>query len=367
MRILVLGGTGAMGVHLVRILSDQGNEIYVTSRKRKVSENNSITYIQGNAHELEFVESLLEKQFDVIVDFMVYTEDEFKQRVEKFLSATKQYIFLSSCRVYAETDGPITEKSSRILDVCMDEEYLRTGEYALAKARQENLLIHSEKKNWTIIRPYITYSDERLQLGAYEKEQWLERAIRGKTIVFSEEITKRTTTMTSGMDVAMVMAKLIGNEKARGECIQIAGPENKTWREILEIYLKVIERKTSKTPRVLYIDNNTVIEKIMRNQYQVKYDRLYNRRFDSEKVNQICDEEIQYCGIEQGLVNCLEEFLDNRRVFKNKSWELDAYMDKVSGERTVLSDIPSMKEKMKYIIARYLPYFRIAYRDKTTI
>jgi len=32
MKILVLGGTGAMGVHLVQILADAGHDVYVTTK-----------------------------------------------------------------------------------------------------------------------------------------------------------------------------------------------------------------------------------------------------------------------------------------------------------------------------------------------
>lgn len=33
MKILILGGTGAIGISLVDILADKGNKIYVTSRR----------------------------------------------------------------------------------------------------------------------------------------------------------------------------------------------------------------------------------------------------------------------------------------------------------------------------------------------
>lgn len=70
MKILLLGGTGAMGEHLAHILALKGWDITVTSRKIHKSEPN-IMYIQGNAHELDFVESLFSLCFDVIVDFFI--------------------------------------------------------------------------------------------------------------------------------------------------------------------------------------------------------------------------------------------------------------------------------------------------------
>ena len=97
MKILILGGTGAMGVPLVNFLNNGINDVYVTSRVQKESDG-KVHYIRGNAHEIEFINSLLREQYDAIVDFMVYSTEEFKNRVHLFLENTKQYVFFSSSR-----------------------------------------------------------------------------------------------------------------------------------------------------------------------------------------------------------------------------------------------------------------------------
>ena len=164
MKVLVLGGTGAMGQPLIKQLSLQGDDVYVTSRRKYESKDN-IHFIQGDAHDLQFIKQQLRTEYDVIVDFMIYGTETFKERADLYLNATGQYMFLSSARVYAQSKEPIKEDSPRLLDVCKDKDYLRTDEYALAKARSEDILFNSEKNNWTIIRPYITYNIKRLQLG----------------------------------------------------------------------------------------------------------------------------------------------------------------------------------------------------------
>ncbi len=129
-----------MGSHLSAILSSQKDKsIAITSRKSHPSSNN-IRYIAGNAHDNAFLDELLTEKYDVIVDFMVYNTDEFRKRATKLLKSCTQYVFISSSRVYADTEMVITEDSPRLLDTCTDEEYLTTDEYALTKARQENIL-----------------------------------------------------------------------------------------------------------------------------------------------------------------------------------------------------------------------------------
>lgn len=85
---------------------------------------------------------------------------------------------------------------SRMPELPFSNIWIATDEYALAKARQENILLTTNKKNWTIIRPYKTYNNNRLQLGMYEKEEWLYRLMMGKTLVFPTELKKRKTTLT---------------------------------------------------------------------------------------------------------------------------------------------------------------------------
>ena len=116
MDILLLGGTGAIGSHLSSILADRGYTIVVTSRIRD-GKNGTIEYRKGNAKEIDFLKSVLqEKHWDAIVDFMVYSVEEFSERVKLLLDSTSQYIFLRTSRVYDSSQEFITEDSPRLLD-----------------------------------------------------------------------------------------------------------------------------------------------------------------------------------------------------------------------------------------------------------
>lgn len=354
MNVLILGGTGAMGVHLVQMMAETGCEVYVTSRKAHDTERANLHYIQGNAHDKDFLRGILGRlKYDAIVDFMVYQEKEFGDRIELLLEAAKQYVFISSSRVYADSRTPITEHSPRLLDVVEDPEYLNTEEYALTKARQEDLLQKSSYKNWTIVRPYITYSEERLQLGMFEKEQWLYRALHGRTIVFSKEVSSKLTTLTYGYDVAKVISGLIGNQKALGECVHVVASSSKTWQEIMDIYLDTLERISGKRPKVMLLDDFTPIEKVMNSHYQLRYDRLLNRVFDNSKVEKICGQ-VEFVDVSLGVQECLERFLKEERKFHPISWRYEAVFDRITGERASLKEIPTFKSKIRYLAIRYL-------------
>lgn len=90
MKILVLGGTGAMGKPVVEILASRNHQVDVTTRKTRKSDNNNIHYIIGNAHNMEFICDILTEKYDAILDFMVYKPEEFEERYEMLLESTKQ-------------------------------------------------------------------------------------------------------------------------------------------------------------------------------------------------------------------------------------------------------------------------------------
>jgi nucleoside-diphosphate-sugar epimerase len=347
MKVLILGGTGAMGTHLVKLLEGQAKEIFVTSRA-KHTDRESVFYLHGNARDITFLTEILKDPWDVIIDFMNCKTDEFKSRINILLSSASQYIFISSARVYSQSEVPITEETPRLLDVSTDEEYLKTDEYALSKARQENLLRDSGYSNWTIIRPSITFSENRLQLGALEKESWLYRALRGKSIVFSNDIADKLTAMTYGQDVSKGIASITGNSKALGEIFHITSEEAYKWYEILEIYLDVLENTLDYRPRVVMTKKSSNLQI---SKYQVIYSRYFNRRFDNTKIKQFTDVD-SFRKIEDGLRHCLAEFLKNP-TFLNINWKIEALNDRSAGEFTPLNEIPSLQFKAQYLLERY--------------
>lgn len=349
MNILILGGTGVMGHYLCQILADAGHSIFVTSRSDRKN-GNGVTYIRGNAHDKSFIEVLLqEKRWDVIVDFMKYSTEEFAGRASMMLDSAKQYIYLSSARVYADSQTAITEDSPLLIDVCQDKEYLATDEYALKKSRQEQILMNSKKNNWTIVRPYVTFGENRLQLSALEKEYWLYRALKGRTIVFSKDLAEKMTVITYGHDVANTIATIIKErDLVLEQVFNITTNETHTWEEILETYLNVLEQHLKVRPKVLILPK---WEPFMGgNKYQVKCDRLYNRYFDNSKISNFTDT-TKFKPTIPTISSCLVEFINNPQ-FKKINWGSEAMKDRLTGEWAGFKEIAGIGNKVKYCIIR---------------
>ncbi|MEP2471885.1 MAG: NAD-dependent epimerase/dehydratase family protein, partial [Paracoccaceae bacterium] len=306
MKILALGSTGAIGSQLVSILAkDPSHEIYITSRSPR-QDQGVVRYFQGNALNQTFLNNILQQHWDVIVDFMVYDTPTFESRIAALLSATEQYIFISSARVFANSDKPITEKSSQLLDVSDDEDFLASDEYALTKARQEELLTSSSRNNWTIVRPYITFGKGRLQLGTLEKESWLYRAIQGRSIVFCQDLMDKRTTLTDGAIVADMIANLIGQPKAIGEDFNLTGPDTTHWGAVVDLYCNGLEHYLGQRPKLVLQDLKTFCDGAP-SIAQVKYDRIFHREFDPSKIGQF----VELHGLEPAL-GSLRYWLDDQ-------------------------------------------------------
>ena len=347
MNILILGGTGSIGSALIDLLKCSDYKVYVTSRTARQNDKN-IQYIEGNAHDdLFLLKCIGLEKWDAIIDFMAYSTKAFSKRINIFLDATEQYFFLSSSRVYAQSQGIITEDSPRILDICRDEEYLHTDEYALAKARQEDLLQSSGKKNWTIIRPYKTYNNNRFQFGMFEKEDWLYRIMMGKTLIFPSNMAEKYTTLTYAADVAVAIKELIGNPDAYGEAFHITTTESITWREIFEKYSEIILKQIGRPSNIKYWDQVDDFFEVW-NQYQIKYDCIYNRRFDNSKINKVTNNSIQYTSFNEGCEKCLLSFIKHPS-WRSINWKLNFWMESLLNEKISFWDVIGYKEKLRYL------------------
>nr|MCR5606452.1 epimerase [Treponema sp.] len=252
----------------------------------------------------------------------------------------------------ANSNEPITEKSPRLLDVSNDEKFLATDLYPLTKARQENILFENEKKNWTIIRPYITYSENRLQLGVLEKETWLFTALNCQALVFSKDISRHITTLTYAFDVARGITAIIGNEKAYGEAFHITGSKTIKWKEVFNLYSQVLR------------SNGVKIEEIMKekthrldydwSKYQVLYDRYFDRVFDNSKIAQFVDVD-SFVKPEEGLRNCLEKLI-KEPCFNYVAVEGVLLVLQGTKKKLRLKKIPQIKQKIKFILIRLHMY-----------
>lgn len=333
-RILVFGGTGAMGQFLVPILADMGHTVDCVALDTRETSNPRITYYRANLSDNNYAaaDEFLSRRYDAVVDFLTYSTARFAARRDKLLSSTDHYIYLSSCRVYANEEVPIVESSPRLLDVSTDPVYLASDDYSLYKARSENLLHASNFGNWTIVRPATTYSRMRFQLTILEANTFVRRALEGKLVLLPEQAMDKPATLSYGRDVAEMIARLLFNPKALRDSFNVATAESNTWRAIAGYYEDLIGLKYRTVDKEDFLrmrSGNLHGEISNAVRWQLELARMFDRVTDNSKILAITGMRQQdLMPLYSGLKLLLAEIPDNHNWGRDITGEqMDAYME----------------------------------------
>ncbi|MFS2666798.1 hypothetical protein AAH091_16590 [Candidatus Bacteroides intestinigallinarum] len=161
-----------------------------------------------------------------------------------------------------------------------------------------------------------------------------------------------TTTLTYARDVAICIAKLIGNKKAMGDTFNIVTSKNIKWMDVLDIYLNVLENKMGYRPNAVEIDRCPQLD-VNIAQYQILYDLHYNRQFDNTKIKEAVGG-YEFIHPKEGLAKCITSFLDNPK-FNYLDCRAEGIHDHYSHEFMSLSQFATNSQRLHYLMYRFCP------------
>ncbi len=283
-RVLVLGATGAMGKYLVPLLAARGYRVDAVALDAAPEEVPGVRAIRADAKNRDVLRELLSSNYDGVVDFLIYNTGELAGYLPWLPTRTGHYIYLSTYRIYDNREHPIRESSPRLLDASEDILLRNSDDYSIFKARGENVLANRSPKNWTIVRPAITYSLLRYQLVTLEAPDTVGRAFAGKRVVLPQQAREIQATMSWAGDVARMIAGLLFNEKACGETFTVATAEHHSWGEIADYYRDICGLEA------VWVDQEDYLRILQPDPYlpgarwQLVYDRLFDRVIDNAKI-----------------------------------------------------------------------------------
>ena len=282
-KVLLIGGGGTLGTYVSEELLRLGCYVDIICPEEKISNNEKLSFYQGLA-TFDFLKNLFnKKQYDGIVNFLHYLDVDSYRPIHELLSQnTEHLIFLSSYRVYADEQHPITENAPRLLDVSTDKEFLQNETYAISKAHLENYLISNSKtRNWTVVRPVISFSERRFDLVTRSEREVVDKSRTGETVFLPIESRE----LTAGLDWAGNSGKLIANLLFKRETLQefytVSTSQNLTWGEVADLYTKIIGTKFEWVDAETYMKYYNISGNA---KWALIYDRLFERKIDNSKI-----------------------------------------------------------------------------------
>jgi nucleoside-diphosphate-sugar epimerase len=228
--VLLIGGGGTLGTYTAKTLLDQGCRVDIICLEDRVPDREGLRFIKAKA-DAEFLEGFFrDKSYDGIVNFIHYPDVSVYPPVHEILIAhTKHLIVLSSYRVYADEQHPVTETAPKLLDVSDDRDFVENEKYAISKAKLERFLFERCKGQcWTVVRPVISFSKNRLDLVTYSRRIVLNKTKNGEVIPLPDEAKD----LTAGLDWAgnsgKLIASLLFKEETFGEAFTVSSAQNRT-------------------------------------------------------------------------------------------------------------------------------------------
>lgn len=265
MNILVTGGAGFIGSHVVDDLILQGNNVIVLddlSGGFEDNVNNKAVFIKGDICDYDLIKKIFkENQIDFVFHLAAYAAEGLSHFIKRFnynnnligsvnlinqsiIHKVKCFVFTSSIAVYGKNQLPMTEDT-----VPMPED-----SYGIAKYAVELELECSHKLfglNYIIFRPHNVYG-ERQNIGDKYRNVigiFMNQILQNKPLtVFGDGEQSRAFSYIG--DVAPVIAKSIHQLDAYNEVYNVGADIPYTVNQLI----KKVKEVMDKEPEVNYFD-----------------------------------------------------------------------------------------------------------------
>ena len=281
MKVLFIGGTGIISSACSDLAVEKGIELYHLNRGNGIrSVPDSVQTLIGDIRDKHSIKKILDgKNFDVVVNWVAYTQEHIKTDIELFKDRVGQYVFISSASAYQTPPAklPVTENTP------LENPFWA---YSQGKISCEKVLMKAhEIDNFpvTIVRPSHTYDKMTLPLqGRYTAVNRMRK--KKKVIVHGDGSS--IWVLTHQKDFAKGFVGLLGNIDAIGEAFHITSDELLTWNQIFDAVAKAAGTEAEK----FYLPSEII------NYYDSEWgagllgDKTHSMIFDNSKIKSFVPE-----------------------------------------------------------------------------
>jgi nucleoside-diphosphate-sugar epimerase len=250
MRILFIGGTGNISTWVSKLAVSRGVELYLLNRGKRASTIPGAKSLRGDITSPDIAVILKDYAWDVVVNWIAFTEADIERDFGLFKGKTKQYVFISSASAYQRPLAfPIVTESTPLANPFWQysRDKIACEMKLMSLYRQENFPV-------TIVRPSLTYDTViPVPIGGWTEYTTVDRMKKGKKIIVHGDGSSLWT-ITHAEDFAKGFVGLLGHQQAIGESFHITSDEVLTWNQIHEAIADALGTE----PKIVHISSDTL-------------------------------------------------------------------------------------------------------------
>src|SRR6056297_1484684 len=283
MKVLFIGGTGTISSACIREAVSRGVDVYVYNRGSHNEElPKGVTPLKGDIRDHSgTVKALAGYRFDVVINWVAFTEEHVAQDIELFSGKVGQYVYISSASAYAKPPAGTYVTEGTLLGNPF-------WQYSRDKIACEERLTRAWRETGfpvTIVRPSHTYGEKMIPSIFDRGPTIADRILNGKPIIVPGDGTSRWT-LTHNSDFAKGFVGLLGNPAALGESFHITSGEALTWDRIH----RIIAARIGKEVKIVHIPADLICRMYPEFTGPLKGDKIHTALFDNTKIRRLVPE-----------------------------------------------------------------------------
>jgi nucleoside-diphosphate-sugar epimerase len=301
MKVLFIGGTGTISSACTELALKQDIELYHFNRGQSHRKYNGVKNIKGDIRNFEDSKNILHGMFfDVVVDWICFTEEHAKNDISLFAGKSDQFIFISSASAYKKPVDmlPITEETP------LENKF---WEYSRNKIKCEKLFLDAYKNVGfpiTIVRPSHTYDRTLIPF------EWgytvIDRILKNKKIIIHGDGTSLWV-MTHNTDFAKGFNGLFGKKQSIGEAYHITGDELLNWNLIY----RLAGNELGKELDIVHIPSDYIASYDTNIGSSLLGDKAHSVIFNNAKIKNLVPEFKQTVKFEDGMKEIVSWYKNN--------------------------------------------------------
>ena len=247
-KILIIGGTRNMGYYLAEQLADSGADL--TLLNRGITQDDlprSIHRLHADRSDSKQMRrALLAKRFDVVIDFVMFRQEEAETVIDIFRDDVEHYIVISSGQVYLvreDLERPFHEDDYEgpVIDAPRENSYAyEEWLYGVQKREVEDHF----RQEWQ--RSKFPYTSLRLPMVNSVRDQFHRvynyyLRLRDGGVLLVPQTPNFALNHVYALDVVSAIRRIIKTGEGKGEAFNIAQDEHLSLDEFLSLMASIME------------------------------------------------------------------------------------------------------------------------------